>query len=133
MAKKDFSSVKTADAQKLVVKFQEMLSSPTYTAKKFPETRLRILLDITDSVRKYSEYLLRSGGYSLYVFKMKHLSSILNSSTSNFACSWSPFRIYTAVYLVKLYFVPFHVFRSIGRSPREILRDLHKSRYSVTR
>lgn len=66
MSKKDFSTVKTEDAKKLVVKFHEMVNSPAYVSSEYPEIRLRRLLDIVDSIRKYSEYLLHVTGHRLY-------------------------------------------------------------------
>lgn len=69
MAKKDFSSVDTADAKKLVLKYKGQITSAEYLSCEQPEVRLTKLMDIVDGMRKYSEYLLRVGGYELYSSK----------------------------------------------------------------
>jgi len=78
--------VKTGNAKKVVLKFQQMIASPTYLASANPHARFTKLIDVVNSIRKYSEYLLRISGYS----------------------------------------------RNMGRSPREILRDIHQVRSRST-
>jgi len=84
----DFCSpkVKTENAKKILKRLQEMISSPTYLSISNPRARLRRLMDVVDSIRKYSEYLLRMSGYT----------------------------------------------RSMGRSPRAILKDINLSRSRST-
>lgn len=65
LAKHNYTHVSTKEARNVVLKFRDKVTSSNYVLCEHPDNRLKLLMETVDTVRKYSDYLLRLDGYEL--------------------------------------------------------------------